>query len=118
MSSLTEAQIAWLRTGERGTSSLALFERLTGHVICGEHERTAHPLDPRDLRRCLLMLERCGLADQLHLAADLSEAWGRLVPVWKEITASLEGEVSSWRVPVWGAAARSTYRLMRQVLND
>ncbi len=115
MSELTAAQVMWLRSGERGMSSEALFERLTGHAICGRGCLACHPYDPADLRRCLLMLEQCGLVDRLHEAADLSGPWARLIGSWAKIVATLEGEVADWRKPTWGASAHGTYGLMRRL---
>lgn len=45
----------WLASGERGASSDAIFYQLTG-VATGD--KTSHPHDPADLRRCRLLLEQ------------------------------------------------------------
>lgn len=114
---LTENQAQWLATGERGMSSEALFERLTGHRVTTALARAMHPRDPNDLRRCLLMLEQCGLASRVHEAADLSAAWARLLGAWPHLVSSLEREVGDWRDARVGAWAPDTYKMMEDLLD-
>ncbi len=115
-SALTLAQVAWLRSGHRGLSSEALFERLTGHVLCAYRHHDAHPHDPGDLQRCQLMLERCGLLERIGEAAGLSKAWGRLVPHWIELIELMDQENPTWREGVGRGCARA-YSRMRALLD-
>jgi hypothetical protein len=113
MSELTADQVAWLRGDRRGASSEALFERLTGHVLCEESRRTAHPYDPADLARCILMLEQCGLTEHLGKARDLSPTWRRLIDAWLVLVSTFDEEVPGWRAGRWRTGAVRVYELMK-----
>jgi hypothetical protein len=83
----------WLRYGERGISSDAIVERLTGRKLGPERSYGTHPYDRGDLRRCELLLRRVPAArEHLHLMKDVSPAWGALVRIWDELIALAEKE--------------------------
>lgn len=107
----------WLANGERGMSSEALFSRLSG-VDCSEFDRTAHPYDPDDFRRCRLMLEACPeLADNLHHATDLSPQWAALIGSWLTLCETMDAETPNWRSPHGdGQFANKTYSLIKQAI--
>ncbi len=116
--------LQWLAFGERGMSSEALFLRLTGispgrpsRCEFDERDRTAHPYDPDDLRRCRLMLEAVPAARaRLQEAAELSPAWAALVAIWPELEATMDGETPDWRDPKCGGTAPATYQLMKRAI--
>jgi hypothetical protein len=113
---LTAQQVAWLGNGERGMSSDALFERLTGFPSTRTPFRKAHPVDPDDFRRCHLMLEQCGLVDRVAEAADMSACWSRLAPRWAEIVACFDAECGDWRARHSDWHAQKTYELIDSIL--
>jgi len=118
---LSEAAIAWLAKGERGMSSEAMFERLTGEKCTRESPsrdaRTAHPYDPDDLRRCRLLLEWVPeLQPLLPSMAKVSPAWAGLVEAWDDICATMDAECPDWRNPRRGSSAPKTYQLIKQAI--
>lgn len=50
--------VEWLRTGERGLSSEAIAEQMSGLPVGQGYGFSNHPSDPADLRRCRLLLDR------------------------------------------------------------
>lgn len=107
----------WLANGERGMSSEALFFRLTGMDGSG-FDRTAHPYDPDDFRRCRLMLEACPeLLIKLQDAADLSPQWAALIDCWATLYETMDAETPNWRSPHGdGQFAHKTYSLIKQAI--
>jgi len=89
----------WLVDGERGESSNALFTRLSGINAVMEHgDRTAHPFDPADFRRCHLMLQAVpSLGRRLHEAKDLSPTWAALIGQWERLCKLFDEEAPDWR---------------------
>lgn len=80
----------WLRTGERGLSSLAIVEFLTGFPIRDPRNqgRFDHPLDPSDFRRCRQLLAAVPAARlNLREMRAASPTWARLVDAWDELDA-------------------------------
>lgn len=116
-----EAQ-RWLACGERGSSSEALFTRLSGvNCTSGAFYGRAdanHPYDPDDFRRCRLMLEACPeLAANLRDAAGMSHQWAALVADWENICTTMDGETPGWRSPHGNAQfAHKTYQLIQQAI--
>jgi len=111
----------WLATGERGMSSEAMFEHLTG-VKCTRDgswpkASTAHPYDPDDFRRCRLLLEQVPeLASNLVKLRSLSDAWRGLVDSWTEICDAMDWETPDWRNPKGGSRAPMTYQLIKKAI--
>lgn len=82
--------LQWLRTGERGASSEALCRRLFGvpRPTDASNDRTAHPLDPADFRRCQLFLDAVPVARQrLNEVASMSQTWAHYIARWDELEA-------------------------------
>lgn len=104
----------WLRTGERGLSSDAIFTHLTGLGL-GSGWGAVYPLDSWDLRRCRLLLERVP-AFRLRLGemAGACPVWARLVTRWGELCALMDEEAPDWRDGQW---APRTYDLMRKLID-
>ena len=85
----------WLASGERGLSSEAIVQRLTGvKVNTGRDEGAVEPPhDPSDFRRCVELLESVPLArTYLPLMADVSPQWARIVNAWNELEQLLSEE--------------------------
>jgi hypothetical protein len=85
-----EAFHSWLLHGERGASSETIVTHLTGVPIT---QRSSHPYDPSDFRRCERLLRAVpAAAIDLHRMSDLSPVWARFVAAWDELVALGESE--------------------------
>lgn len=94
---LSENAMKWLEYGERGSSSEAMFSRITGIVLDGEIN-TDHPLDGDDFRRCRLLLEAVPeFQSKLQLMKDVSTQWHSLVNSWEELCDVMDAEAPQWR---------------------
>ena len=89
---MTPEALAWYLHGEHGTSSQAIFDRLTfGQTRERWHN---HPSNPDDFRRCELLLRAVPeYRERLSEMARLSDIWGRLVEHWQEIADLMETEM-------------------------
>jgi hypothetical protein len=89
--------VKWLAGGSRGASSNAIVQHLTG-LPAAKSDPRFHPLDPWDLRRCLLLLELCPeLKPDLHKMKEVSPQWSALIDIWEELEKLFEEEVPDWR---------------------
>lgn len=103
----------WLRSGERGISSNAIFDHLTGLPVRGGWSPWT-PSDPDDLRRCRLLLEAVPeFRSGLPRMAEVSAGWAALVARWDELCATMDAESPNWREGR-GSAPR-TYALMQEI---
>src|SRR5690606_32854600 len=86
----------WLASGERGLSSEAIVERLTGKRVTRYPSlRMGYPHDPSDLRRCMELLDAYPLARLAFPSmAEVSPVWAALVAVWDELEATLREEMA------------------------
>ena len=107
----------WLANGERGLSSEAIVEHLTG-VRVGRYGGFGvdHPYDAGDFRRCEMLLRAHPLARLMFVAMrTASPAWARLVDAWDELVALAESEGVSasdrWNAPMTSARV---YELIRK----
>jgi hypothetical protein len=108
------ALVQWLANGERGASSNAIVQHLTG--IRTSHYEPCAPQDPADLRRCRLLLARVpSLAWRIGEMASCSPEWARLVLHWQELCALMDDESPGWSEGV--GRAPKTYALMRKLLS-
>lgn len=86
----------WLARGERGISSETMVEKLEGMprgTLVGRWG-WKHPLDPADLRRCLLLLRAVpSYRERLGELAEISWQWAALVGAWAELEALLIEEL-------------------------
>lgn len=107
--------IEWLATGETGISSEAIAFQALGVSSEGRWGRT-HPSDPADLRRCVLMLQRCPEAKPaLSKLADKSAAWRGLVKEWPALVRLLKKEIGE-DLPSFGWSAPKTYGAMKMAI--
>ena len=102
-------EFRWLLDGEVGSSSMTIW-----HVMTGEPMRRGWPprppLDPDDLRRCLLLLDRFpAWRERLPEVASIYPEWTRLVADWDALEKCLRAELA--RTP-WSSA--ETYRRMKE----
>lgn len=108
---LSHQAIQWLAFGEQGLSSKAMFQHLTGVLICRSNDAKALPSDPGDLARCRKLLEQVPeLQPRLHEMATLSTAWRNLLAEWTDLCTSMDRELPKWRER--GGSMPSTYAQM------
>jgi hypothetical protein len=85
--SVNERAMFWMAQGEKGKSSLTIWNCLMGN----SNFEISHPFDPDDFRRCYKLLEQVpewnSRLDQLK---ELSPQWNRLVKNWNKLTKMLE----------------------------
>lgn len=114
--------VEWLRTGERGISSEAIFERMTGIPIQGTRTAT-EPSDPDDLRRCRALLAAVPeFHARLTSMATVSARWAKLVGAWSRLGVIFEEENAAreaWRAggqkgaaPIWNRTWAAMSRLL------
>lgn len=101
-----EVLLRWYATGERGASSEAIARRLLG--IRGQ--RPSHPLDPGDMRRCMLLLRRLP-AGTIRRMRGASPEWTVLVDHWHELVRMIRADVK-----VDPHSAPTCYARMRELL--
>lgn len=104
--------LQWLTTDDTGTSSKTLAYRALGMRWRGEDV----PVDPADLNRCLLLMERVPWV-RLYLPdmAQVSPRWAALVARWDEVEKSFIEEVGlNWER---ARSAPRTYDLMQSILD-
>ena len=109
----TTARIAaWLALGERGLSSEAIAITTLGAYVTGR--RAAWPLDPADLRRCLLLIEQVPEAREqgVDVLAKRSPQWAALADIWDDLAKTLRAEIGE-ALPPRGSAPK-TYALMKE----
>ena len=113
---MTSSIATWLAVGERGLSSEAIALTALGGRPTGF--RASWPLDPGDLRRCLLLLEEAPetLEDGLLVLAKRCPKWAALVNIWDRLSETLRSEIGE-TLPPRGAAPR-TYALMQEALDS
>lgn len=71
----------WAAFGEHGLSSLSLFWLFAQHALPGYDPSHPTPLDPSDLRRCLLVI--CALPEaKMEKIPSLGPAWAKLYAHW------------------------------------
>ncbi len=101
----------WLRVGERGSSTDAIVAKL--RMVRDISDLKAHPHDPDDLRRCLLLLEAVpDLVPDFERMREVSPVWSALVDVWPSLAAELERESRGrWRTGKF--CAPKTYELIK-----
>lgn len=82
---IPQSVLDWLAKGERGTSSETIVAFLWKLPITGRWGMT-HPLDPSDLRRCLLLLQASPeTRARLPEMNAVSPEWRGLVERWDEL---------------------------------
>lgn len=91
---------AWLDEGERGTSSEAIVQAITGIPMM--HGPVDVPRDLSDFRRCVLLLRRVpSLRPHLGKVADLSPRWARLVSTWPNLERALADQARHAEANDW-----------------
>lgn len=105
------AAMEWQRRGEKGISSNAIFETMTGFPVTGSWGR-GYPSDPDDLRRCRLLLDAVPeFAARLGEMATVGPEWAELVAIWPRLCATMDAELAKHP-----ARCPETYRLMKAAI--
>jgi hypothetical protein len=113
---LNEEAVRWLAVGEHGSSSNALFFRLTGIKPQDmDGDELAHPHDPDDLSRCRLLLEQVPeLSARIGEMSGVSAEWAVLTSKWDGICRLMDEESPEWRNGK--GSAPKTYTMMEECL--
>ncbi|AUS31696.1 hypothetical protein C1M55_12010 [Rhodococcus qingshengii] len=83
----------WLETGERGISSEAIVNKLTGFYV-GQPSACDYPYDPSDFRRCERLLRAVPEArEHLNVVATKGPVWAGLVAEWDYLVELGEADV-------------------------
>jgi len=96
--SIQERMNFWLSHGERGLSSMVIFENLSGRgAIDGKKfNDQAHPSDPDDFRRCYALLKLIPeWKNSLYKLKTISTAWLNLVDNWDKLTELMEDQLKT-----------------------
>jgi hypothetical protein len=104
----------WLAVGIRGKSSNAIVANLRGVSV---DDPTAHPHDPTDLWRCVMLLEEVTeLREDFGLMAKASTEWERLVNAWGDLEQLLREEAGDCWGDGQGWQSPKTYEALKLVL--
>lgn len=97
----------WVIDGDVGKSSRAIWAHMTGASMA----RTAPPVDPDDINRCLLLLDLIPeWAPRMGEMAAHGGDWAIYAPIWPQLSATFLAEAGlNWSK---GAMAAKTYGLM------
>lgn len=114
---IPDEAVRWLREGEKGVSSKAIFSRLTGLELDTWPVAHCHPSDPADLRRCVLLLESVPVfAARFKEMQSVSPIWAKLVEEWPALIKMFDEEAPGWRHPNRFWVAPKTYAAMRAII--
>lgn len=90
---LPEGAVEWHATGERGASSNAIFENLTG-----TGNEASVPSDAYDFRRCRLLTEQVpALLELLPRMKTVSPRWNAFIERWDDLCQAMDKENPGWR---------------------
>lgn len=104
--------IAWLKSGDTGTSSETIFSVLTGYPV----RHTGTPADPSDFGRCYRLLQVMpSWRARMGEVAAAHPAWRPFVDAWEELTALYEHELAHGPVVKGVRQAPKTYGRMLQL---
>lgn len=113
---LSEQARQWLKQGNRGKSSEAMFARFSG-VKSITDDPAAFPRDPSDLARCRLLLESVPeFANKLYVMRSVSPIWNALVDHWEALCATMDQEAPNWRDG--HGSSPETYRMMNDLTDN
>ncbi len=114
---ISRAANDWLKHGERGASSEAIFGKMTGISVGQNHGFRNNPADPSDFRRCEMLLRVVPeFRDRLPEMSSVSPVWAKLVEHWAEIVELMNSEVPGVFDNTWvRGKASKTYELMNSL---
>lgn len=94
---ISERASFWLKHGEQGMSSKAIFQRLGRHQFDKDYRN--HPSDPDDFKRCYKLLEMIPEWKPLiGEMASVSNEWSNLSDNWTKLTDMYEKNVKEdWK---------------------
>lgn len=103
------AIMEWVANGETGASSCTIAYT----VLDVPFDRTRHPLDPADLRRCVELLDQIPeIRKHMDKLRDVSPIWNDLIDNWNDLETMLKIEMKT------GNNAPGTYELMKKIIGE
>ncbi|EGQ5294863.1 hypothetical protein I4B40_002069 [Enterobacter cloacae] len=114
MSDLAMKVLNWQTKGNVGVSSATMASIALGLNKSFYHERFGEPLDPADLRRCMLLVEEIPeIRDSFPLIAKKVKRFAPILREWDSLTALLKLELKrpDKRAP-------KTYEWMKELLSE
>ena len=107
----------WIEFGEHGLSSVYLFWALTGYSMTDSEPPYHTPVDPADLRRCILMLDACELSEVFaqFIIPSTALGWRSLQQRWKQLVSTFTGEVPDFQDIDCSKSAPTTYAMMKSL---
>lgn len=115
---LSPEAIHWLETGERGSSSNALFDAAMQCSVAVDvgRDKCAQPHDPADFVRCRSMVNAIPAARaELSRAATVSPQWARVVERCDVLCSTLDSEMAK---PENSHRAHATYALLQKIVDE
>lgn len=99
----------WMENGNKGRSSIAMFDVFDGRKIPHIDNDLMPPADPSDFKRCHDLL--CAIPefrDRLPEMKKVSPVWEKLVDNWEKLTELLEEQVKTGK-------PNGMYELMKEL---
>ncbi|WP_415912226.1 hypothetical protein [Neptuniibacter sp. QD37_11] len=103
--------LKWMAAGDTGISSEAM-----AFTACNiEPEELSPPCDPRDLYRCMKLVEAVPeIREHFTKIEMISKKWMKLITHWDELTRCLNDEVGDWDKHQ-SRKALKTFKLMKEL---
>lgn len=101
---------AWKENGERGLSSIAILEHMSGQTP----KDPSAPRDVADLRRCMLLLRRIPEWSARMGEMAIYEQWAKIAPVWEALAMVFADEMGP---EIENKASPNTALMLNKILN-
>lgn len=106
---IEERAATWKQNGERGLSSIAILEHMSGQTP----RDPSSPRDIADFRRCMLLLRRIPEWSDRMAEMAVYEQWAKIAPVWAALAMVFVEEVG---VDLEVKAAPNTALMLNRVV--
>jgi hypothetical protein len=117
---LSDEAMEWLKNGEQGISSKAIFQITTGlPMLNGPFSNISYsnPSDPSDFRRCRLLLEAVPeCRKKFKEMRFVSPQWDGLIEHWDELCKLMDEECQNWKEPKGNEVCQKTYDKMHKII--
>lgn len=112
MSDLAMKVLNWQSKGDVGVSSATMASIALGLNKSFYHECFGEPLDPADLRRCMLLVEEIPeIKDSFPAIADKCKQFASIIDEWDALISLLKKEMN-----LGTGKAPETYKRMKELL--
>jgi len=89
---IPDTALTWLKHGQRGLSSEAIFSKMTGMAL-SRLWQNQHPCDPLDFKRCMDLLDAVPeFSSRMQEMKVVSMQWAVVVNHWDELANQYYGE--------------------------